>query len=61
MCRNAEVVEEAYELVEEGVITEDDFRDFVFANPAELYAQTNPDFFKGTAVESAVDALMAQK
>lgn len=56
-----EVVEEAYELVEEGVITEDDFRDFVFANPAELYAQTNPDFFKGTAVESAVDALMAQK
>ena len=53
-----EVVEEAYELVEDHVITEEDFRDFVFVNPAELYAKTNPAFFKGTAVEGAVDKLM---
>lgn len=56
-----EVLEEAHELVEDGVITETDFRDFVFANPAELYAQTNPDFFTGTAVEGAVAKLMAEK
>ncbi len=55
-----EVVEEAYELVDDGLITESDFRDFVFTNPAELYAKTNPDFFKGTAVEGAVDTFMAQ-
>ncbi len=55
------VVEEAYELVENGVITEADFRDFVFVNPASLYAETNPDFFKGTAVEAAVDTLLAQQ
>ena len=29
-----EVLEEAWELVEHGLITEDDFREFVFANPA---------------------------
>ena len=53
-----EVVGEAYELVDDGLITEADFRDFVFANPAELYAKTNPDFFKGTVVEGAVDTLL---
>ncbi len=36
-----------------------DFRDFVFRNPSTLYAGTNPDFFKGTVVEDAVNALMA--
>jgi predicted TIM-barrel fold metal-dependent hydrolase len=52
------VVPEAWELVEDGLITEDDFRDFVFCNVAELHTQMNPDFFKGTAVESQVDALV---
>lgn len=54
-----EVVEEAYTLVDDGLITEADFRDFVFANPANLYAETNPDFFKGTAVEGAVATLFS--
>ena len=54
-----EVVEEAYELVQDGLIMEADFRDFVFANPASLYAETNPDFFKGTAVEGAVETLLS--
>jgi hypothetical protein len=48
-----EVVEEAYEMVEHGQITEDDFRDFVFANPVRFWTGMNPDFFKGTAVENA--------
>jgi predicted TIM-barrel fold metal-dependent hydrolase len=53
------VVPEAWALVEDGLITEDDFRSFVFRNAAEMHTQMNPDFFKGTAVESAVAKLVA--
>ena len=55
-----EVVEEAYELVEDGLISEDDFRDFTFTNAVRLYAAMNPNFFKGTACESAVDRLLSE-
>jgi predicted TIM-barrel fold metal-dependent hydrolase len=54
-----EAVAEAYELVERGVISEADFRDFVFTNPVKLHAEVNSDFFKGTAVESDVARLLA--
>ena len=50
----SEVLEEAYELVEDSLITEADFRAFVFANAARLHTALNPDFFKGTVVEDAV-------
>ena len=53
-----EVVEEAYELVEHERITAADFRDFTFTNIARLHTANNPDFFKGTAVEGAVAALL---
>ncbi len=56
----AGVLSEAYESVEDGVITEDNFRDFVFANPARLFTALNPDFFKGTAVESQVKTALAE-
>ena len=49
-----EVLEEAYELVEHGMITEDDLREFLFTNPARLHTAANPDFYKGTVVEDAV-------
>ena len=52
-----EVLEEAWELVEAGVMTEEDFREFTFVNPAQLWTALNPDFFKGTVVEGAVDRL----
>jgi predicted TIM-barrel fold metal-dependent hydrolase len=55
-----EVLEEAYEPVQDGLMTEQDFRDFVFANPARLWTAGNPDFFKGTRVESAVNKLLSQ-
>ncbi|BCL36590.1 amidohydrolase family protein [Nostoc sp. MS1] len=45
---------ESWDLVREGVITEDDFKSYVFANPYKFYTQANPDFFKGTAIESKV-------
>jgi predicted TIM-barrel fold metal-dependent hydrolase len=50
----SEVLEEAYELVEHGLIRADDFREFVFTNAARLHTALNPDFFKGTVVEDAV-------
>ena len=48
-------------MVTEARITEEDFRDFTFANTAELHASMNPDFFKGTVIENDVEKLMAGK
>jgi predicted TIM-barrel fold metal-dependent hydrolase len=56
-----EVLEEAYEMVEDKHINDDDFRDFVFTNPVMLHAGMNPDFFKGTIVEDDVTKLLATK
>ncbi len=53
-----EVVEEAYELVENRIISEEDFRDFSFTNPASLYAAMNPEFFQGTVCDAAVRSLL---
>jgi hypothetical protein len=47
----AAVVPEAYELVEHGLIDDNDFRDFMFANAVRFWGEVNPDFFKGTVVE----------
>ncbi len=55
------VINEAYEMVEKGLISEEDFRDFVFVNPVELWTGLNPDFFKGTAVEREVELLRREK
>ena len=43
-----EPLPEAYELVEDGYISQDNFRDFVFTNAVKLWGTQNPDFFKGT-------------
>jgi predicted TIM-barrel fold metal-dependent hydrolase len=49
-----EVLAEAWELVEHGLIDEENFRDFTFRNAAHLFAGMNPDFFKGTILEEEV-------
>jgi predicted TIM-barrel fold metal-dependent hydrolase len=49
-----DIAAEAYELVEKGVMSERDFRDFTFANPVKLWASLNPRFFEGTAVQNEV-------
>jgi predicted TIM-barrel fold metal-dependent hydrolase len=54
-----QVLPEAYELVEEGLINEDDFRDFVYANPIKLWAGANKHFFKGTAIENEVAKVLS--
>ncbi|HZB90381.1 MAG TPA: amidohydrolase family protein [Stellaceae bacterium] len=46
-------VPEAYELVEDGLISAGDFRDFAFANAVRLWGAQNPRFFEGTAVAAA--------
>ena len=53
------VLQEAWEMVEKGTINEDNFKDFVFTNTAEMHAQMDPDFYKGTVVEDAVAKVMA--
>ncbi len=52
------VLEEAYELVERGLLDDDEFRDFTFVHPATLHAGMNADFFKGTVVEDEVAKLL---
>jgi predicted TIM-barrel fold metal-dependent hydrolase len=47
---------EAYELVEDGHISKDNFRDFVFANTVHLWGTQNPKFFEGTMVAKAAAA-----
>ncbi len=53
------VLEESWELVEHGALSEEDLRDLTFTNPVRLFAGMNPDFFKGTVVEKQAAALMA--
>ena len=45
-----EVLPEAWELVEDGLATEEDFRDLTYANPMSLWAGANPSFFEGTSI-----------
>ena len=54
----SETVEEAWELVESGHLTESDFRDFTFVNAATMWAESDPKFFEGTVVEKPVEDLM---
>jgi len=55
-----EVLVEAYEGVEHGLLTEEDFQDFVFGNPVRFWAGMNPNFFTGTAVEAHVQKLLTE-
>ena len=55
-----EVVPEAYELVEHGLLDDDDFRDFMFANAVRFWGEVNPDFFKGTVVEKQAAEVLAR-
>ena len=52
------VLGEAWEQVEEGRLDRAQFRAFSFENAARFYTDSNPDFFRGTAVEGEVRALL---
>jgi hypothetical protein len=53
------VLGEAFELVERQLLDEAQLREFLFANPARLWADVNPGYFEGTVVEAAVRDLLA--
>jgi predicted TIM-barrel fold metal-dependent hydrolase len=53
------VVPEAHELVERGLLDDDDFRDFVCDNAIRLHGGANPRFFEGTAVADHARAVLA--
>jgi predicted TIM-barrel fold metal-dependent hydrolase len=55
-----EVLLEAWELVEEGLITEDDFADFSFRNTVRLHGGMNPKFFEGTRVADAAARVLRE-
>jgi hypothetical protein len=56
-----EVIPEAFEMVEKGFVTAQDFREFTFTNAAMLHTRNNPSFFKGTVVERAVADVLGLK
>jgi hypothetical protein len=51
---------EAWELVEDGLISEDNFRDFTFSNAVRLWGTQNPCFFDGTVVAKEATAVLAK-
>ena len=53
-------LEEAYELIEHGILDAESFREFVFTNPLRFYGSLNPDFFTGTAIEEEAAAAVLQ-
>ena len=55
------VLEEAFELVEEGALDETQFKAFTFGNTARLHTALNPKFFAGTVVEEKVDTMLFGK
>jgi hypothetical protein len=54
-----EVLPEAFELVEHGLIGEREFREFAFGNAVHLHGDMNPSFFAGTAIEKEAAAELA--
>ena len=50
----------AWELVEEGQVSQENFCDFVLTNPVRFYTSVNPDFFAGTRVEESASRILAE-
>ena len=53
------VLLESHHLVDKGILSDADYRDFVFTYPARLHLSANPDFFAGTVVAGATAKLAA--
>ena len=49
-----DVLPEAWELVERGIISDKDFEAFTFGNTTRMLTDVNPGFFDGTVIASAV-------
>ena len=55
--RHQAVLLESHHLADKGIISDADYRDFVFTYPARLHLKANPEFFTGTAIAGAVAKL----
>jgi len=51
------VLPEAWELVDDGLLDEDEFRAFTCDIAVRMLTSGNPDFFAGTAVADAVTTI----
>jgi len=56
----AEILEEAYELVETKILDDAAFREFMCVNPIRFYTSLNPDFFAGTRVEAEAERVRSE-
>jgi predicted TIM-barrel fold metal-dependent hydrolase len=54
-----EVLGEAYEAVEEGAMSDEQFEAFTFSNAVKLHGGVNPSFFTGTACEKEAAGVLA--
>ena len=54
-----EVLEEAFELVDDGFLDAADFRDFTYAHSLHLYTQLNPNYFDDTVIADTARADLA--
>jgi hypothetical protein len=52
---------EVVEPLDEGLMSPDDFRAFVFENPVRLHTAANVSFFDGTVVEEDVRRVIASE
>ena len=52
------VLADAHEMVDDGRVSPDDFRDFTFANAVRLHGRHQPEFFRGTSVEHEARAVL---
>lgn len=52
------MLKEAYEQVEDGWLSGEDFLDFVFTNPVRFRGEANRGFFRNTVVENAMAELL---
>jgi predicted TIM-barrel fold metal-dependent hydrolase len=57
----SKVMDEVVEPLDEGLMSRDDFRAFVFENPVRLHTAANASFFEGTVVEQDVRRLLASE
>ncbi|MGA6974337.1 MAG: amidohydrolase family protein [Candidatus Binatus sp.] len=53
------VLLESHRLVDKGILSDADYRDFVFTYPAQLHLKANSQFFTGTAIADSVAGLRA--
>ena len=54
-----EVVAETHELVEKGLLSPEEFEAFTLTNAVRFYGGSNPAFFRGTALESVAEKILA--